>query len=97
MMLLIDAGNTRVKWALADDGAAPGAWSATGAVAHAGLDALASDWAGATRVLVSNVAGPTLAERSAQASPTAIASRRGSGATASPPPSARARWRPART
>ncbi len=33
MMLLIDAGNTRVKWALADAGAAPGAWSATGAVA----------------------------------------------------------------
>jgi type III pantothenate kinase len=63
MMLLIDAGNTRVKWALANDGASPGAWSATGAVAHAGLDALASDWAGATRVLVSNVAGPALAAR----------------------------------
>jgi len=63
MMLLIDAGNTRVKWALANDGAAPGAWLGTGAVAHAGLDALASDWAGAARVLVSNVAGPALAER----------------------------------
>jgi len=63
MMLLIDAGNTRVKWALADAGAAPGAWSGTGAVAHAGLDALASDWAGVTRVLVSNVAGPALAAR----------------------------------
>jgi type III pantothenate kinase len=63
MMLLIDAGNTRVKWALADDGAAPGAWSATGAVAHAGLDAVHEDWMGTTRVLVSNVAGPALAER----------------------------------
>ena len=63
MMLLIDAGNTRVKWALAAGGAAPGAWSATGAVTHAGLDASASDWTGAARVLVSNVAGPALAER----------------------------------
>jgi len=63
MMLLIDAGNTRVKWALAEDGAALGSWSATGAVVHAGLDAVHEDWMGATRVLVSNVAGPTLAER----------------------------------
>ena len=63
MMLLIDAGNTRVKWALADDGVAPGAWSATGAVDHAGLDEVHEDWASATRVLVSNVAGPALAER----------------------------------
>ena len=63
MMLLIDAGNTRVKWALADDGAAPGAWSATGAVDHAGLDGVHEDWASSTRVLVSNVAGPALVER----------------------------------
>ena len=27
MLLLIDAGNTRVKWALADGKAAPGTWT----------------------------------------------------------------------
>uniref|UniRef100_UPI0028A0A647 type III pantothenate kinase n=1 Tax=Massilia sp. TaxID=1882437 RepID=UPI0028A0A647 len=65
MLLLIDAGNTRVKWALAHPGAEPGAWFATGAALHEGLDALGTEWqgAGVTRALVSNVAGAHLRER----------------------------------
>jgi type III pantothenate kinase len=74
--LLIDAGNTRVKWALAalpagpaDSPAAPGAWLADGAAAHAGLDALPAAWSAAlagrtiTGVLLSNVAGAAMRER----------------------------------
>ena len=41
MLLLIDAGNTRVKWALARADAQPGDWIASGAALHDGLDALA--------------------------------------------------------
>ncbi|MGJ7915604.1 type III pantothenate kinase [Massilia sp. LXY-6] len=64
-MLLVDAGNTRVKWALARDGATPGDWLAHGAVLHAELDTLQAAWLGhgVTRALVSNVAGAQLAER----------------------------------
>ena len=73
MLLLIDAGNTRVKWALADDGAAAddrgsgppvrsaglGRWGACGAVLHADVGMLARDWADAPvrAVLIANVAG----------------------------------------
>ena len=63
MMLLIDAGNTRVKWALVADGAALGGWSREGTALHADLDGVRAHWAAGTRVLVSNVAGPLLAER----------------------------------
>lgn len=65
MLLLVDAGNTRVKWALAQDAAAPGDWIASGAALHDGLDALAGEWQahGVTRAIVSNVAGPALRER----------------------------------
>lgn len=75
MMLLVDAGNTRVKWALADAGAAPGVWQSHGAVLHAQLDELAAAWAGrgVTHALVSNVAGLLLAERIAAALPDGIA------------------------
>jgi type III pantothenate kinase len=64
-MLLVDAGNTRVKWALAQDGAAPGDWLAHGAVLHAELDGLHGAWTGrdVTRAIVSNVAGAALRER----------------------------------
>jgi type III pantothenate kinase len=64
-MLLVDAGNTRVKWALAQEGAAPGDWLAHGAVVHAGLDGLREAWTayGVTRAIVSNVAGAALRER----------------------------------
>jgi type III pantothenate kinase len=63
MLLLIDAGNTRIKWALADDGAAPGQWRAHGAVVQSDLTELGAAWQGVTRVIVSNVAGPALRER----------------------------------
>lgn len=72
MMLLIDAGNTRVKWALVDDDAALGSWRAHGAGLHAELDRMAREWVGCTRALISNVAGPLLRERIAAALPAGI-------------------------
>jgi type III pantothenate kinase len=59
MLLLIDAGNTRIKWALAAPGAALGQWSASGAVTHAELNHLPASWQhhGVTGAIVSNVAG----------------------------------------
>jgi type III pantothenate kinase len=65
-MLLIDAGNTRVKWALADNHAAPGVWLTHGAVTHADLPQLELAWSeavarhGVGRILVANVAGNAL-------------------------------------
>jgi type III pantothenate kinase len=65
-MLLIDAGNTRVKWALADNDAAPGVWLAHGAVTHADLPQLELAWSesvarhGVGHILVANVAGNAL-------------------------------------
>ncbi|WLI89696.1 type III pantothenate kinase [Massilia sp. R2A-15] len=60
MLLLIDAGNTRVKWALAADDAAVGEWIASGAAAHDELPSMQASWAqhALTRAIVSNVAGP---------------------------------------
>jgi type III pantothenate kinase len=65
MLLLVDAGNTRVKWAIAPDNAAPGDWIAHGAVAHADLETLGGEWRQQTitRAIVSNVAGAVLGER----------------------------------
>jgi type III pantothenate kinase len=59
MLLLIDAGNTRIKWALADADAALGEWADGGAVTHAELNHLPARWQqrGVTRAIVSNVAG----------------------------------------
>ncbi|KGF80680.1 pantothenate kinase [Massilia sp. JS1662] len=59
MLLLVDAGNTRIKWAIAASDAAPGDWTAHGAVPHAELERLQAAWAGQglTRAIVSNVAG----------------------------------------
>jgi type III pantothenate kinase len=59
MLLLVDAGNTRIKWAIAAPGAAPGDWTAHGAVPHAEFDRLQAAWAGhgLTYAVVSNVAG----------------------------------------
>jgi type III pantothenate kinase len=70
-ILLVDAGNTRVKWALADTAALPGVWLAQGAVLHADLGTLRGAWQGldAACALVSNVAGAALrAELSAELS-----------------------------
>lgn len=65
MLLLIDAGNTRIKWALAEADAPAGHWIAAGAVAHADLNHLPEAWhgAGIARVIVSNVAGQRLRDQ----------------------------------
>ena len=66
MLLLIDAGNTRIKWALVDDGAALGVWAACGELLHAELAqlpvALQRALSGriVARALISNVAGAAL-------------------------------------
>lgn len=77
--LLIDAGNTRVKWALADAGAPLGTWRAQGAVLHGAVDELAAQWRAAdvapACVLAANVAGAAvhaaLAEQLAAIAPAA--------------------------
>jgi type III pantothenate kinase len=77
MRLLIDAGNTRVKWALtASDDVLPASgmvWQSEGSVTHDALAGLAAQWqADGTRannigaVWISNVAGPALAKQLAQ-------------------------------
>jgi type III pantothenate kinase len=73
MLLLIDAGNTRIKWALADEGAAPGTWLASGAVTHADINHLPASWPrqGIARALVSNVAGSKLRDQLQLMLPTA--------------------------
>ena len=64
MLLLIDAGNTRIKWAIAHDDAAPGDWAASGAVAHGEIACLAASWRASafpiTRTVTSNVAGAAI-------------------------------------
>ena len=64
-ILLVDAGNTRVKWALADTAAAPGQWLAHGAVLHADMATLGAAWRAldARCALVSNVAGAALRDQ----------------------------------
>jgi type III pantothenate kinase len=73
-LLLIDAGNTRIKWALVAPGAALGAWTLADAAPHAELDAMALAWraAGVTRALIANVAGAAVRERIAAALPDGI-------------------------
>jgi type III pantothenate kinase len=65
LILLIDAGNTRIKWALAQTGAALGDWIASGAVSHVDLNHLPSAWPknGIARALVANVAGQRLRDQ----------------------------------
>ena len=65
MLLLIDAGNTRIKWALAAPGSAPGQWIDSGAVGHAELNHLPAFWQqrGITHALVANVAGSKLRDQ----------------------------------
>jgi type III pantothenate kinase len=65
MLLLIDAGNTRIKWALAEPGAPLGAWTEAGAVTHAELNYLPACWQGrtVTHAVVANVAGPKLRDQ----------------------------------
>ncbi|BBB64575.1 type III pantothenate kinase [Undibacterium sp. YM2] len=77
--LLIDAGNTRIKWALADIKAVPAGsaptraptpapapvWQQIASVSHAELDTLKTCWQGMrfTRALISNVAGASIKEK----------------------------------
>ncbi|WP_089397589.1 type III pantothenate kinase [Noviherbaspirillum humi] len=69
MLLLIDAGNTRVKWALlplAGMAERPlGDWSSSGHALHAEVPSLVQAWRGRgiSRVLASNVAGAAMRER----------------------------------
>jgi type III pantothenate kinase len=66
MILLIDAGNTRVKWALAAADSALGVWITQGAVSHADMPQLELAWCeaaathGVNRILIANVAGNAL-------------------------------------
>jgi type III pantothenate kinase len=73
-LLLVDAGNTRIKWAVAAPGAGLGDWELADAAPHAELAAMAGAWraAGVKRALVANVAGAAVRERIAQALPEGI-------------------------
>lgn len=65
MLLLVDCGNTRVKWALANDLAGLGAWSDSGALEHDQIGELGARWHGVAirRAIVANVAGPAIEEK----------------------------------
>lgn len=69
MLLLIDAGNTRVKWAAAPASGAPGAWTAQGVLSHQDLQQPVPEWRAlpVEAVLVSNVAGAGVAAQIAGA------------------------------
>lgn len=65
MLLLVDAGNTRIKWALVDRSVpsrALGDWHAAGSVARTEAAQLVETWRGSRigRILLSNVAGAGL-------------------------------------
>jgi type III pantothenate kinase len=64
MLLLVDAGNTRIKWAVARADAAPGEWVEQGALSHAEMERLPAAWLGhgITSAIVSNVGGAALHE-----------------------------------
>ena len=67
MQLLIDAGNTQIKWAVAQDGQHGhwGQWQHVGAFSHAELRQQQLPWHALPlrRVLISNVAGAVLREQ----------------------------------
>lgn len=64
MLLLVDAGNTRIKWAVVDGSMTqtPGNWHASGSVACADVVQLAQAWSDfqIERILMSNVAGAAM-------------------------------------
>lgn len=70
-MLFIDAGNTRLKWAVAAAGAPPGSWLASGALGYDELAVPPPSWRGERRALVSNVAGEAVWQSLQQALATA--------------------------
>jgi type III pantothenate kinase len=67
MKLLLDAGNSRLKWGVHDGQG----WLAQGAVAHEQIATLASQWAGwpIRSVHAASVARPAVAEAISQAAP----------------------------
>jgi type III pantothenate kinase len=71
MLLLVDAGNTRIKWAAVDPGhpTAAGQWTHFGMVARADIDTLAPVWQalGISHAVLSNVAGTALHDELEQA------------------------------
>jgi type III pantothenate kinase len=73
MRLLIDAGNTRVKWAVTASDQPTTVWEAEGSADHDALDGLAGQWTAQgwrgreiSAVWISNVAGDALALRLTQ-------------------------------
>ena len=63
MLLLVDCGNTQMKWALAAEGAAPGDWQESGTLAYGDVAQLRARLpAQGVRALVSNVAGQVAAD-----------------------------------
>lgn len=66
-MLFVDAGNTRLKWAVADDAAAPGDWRASGALGYDELGQPPAVWQGQAQALYSNVAGDVVEQTLQQA------------------------------
>lgn len=70
-ILAVDAGNTRFKWGISENGV----WLATGAVAtsdHEGIEDALSGNPPVDRIAVSNVAGEAVAERIRAALPPAL-------------------------
>jgi type III pantothenate kinase len=66
MLLLVDVGNTMVKWAIADTApCTPGNWSEYGSVAHKDAEHLRDLLRGKniSRAILSNVAGKAIRER----------------------------------
>lgn len=65
MLLLIDAGNTRIKWAVAHAaGTVAGGWTASGLATHADAATLVDAWRewNISHALISNVAGLEMRE-----------------------------------
>jgi type III pantothenate kinase len=64
MLLLVDAGNTRIKFAIAHLDAAPGEWIEHGAFGHAEMKRLQAAWQGhgISSAIVANVGGTALHE-----------------------------------
>lgn len=73
MLLLIDAGNTQIKWVLVAESLTPqwGVWVKSGALSHHDFFQQELPWRewNVQRILISNVAGPAVRERSASVFP----------------------------
>ena len=65
MRLLIDAGNTRIKWALAESDSVIGQWYSSGHATHTDTEKLKHAWSDQTirRAVISNVAGEEIASQ----------------------------------